>query len=253
MVGPGKQECIVCSRSVSRASPVFQRMLYGSFAESKPSKGEWVVSLPEDDAEVLALMLHIVHGQFDKVPLTPSEETMYSIAILTDKYDMAASLRPWATSWLEHLKTNEGGTGDDHGGQRIWIAWELGDADLFEEEATNLLVSSKASLFTAPHRDTPLLETLRTLELIGMSQSHGSSNFEAEVVIRVLMVPSQNLSWMHGIRWSAPSSARCAPFSRLIWALATFLGQRARSNGELTYLTKGKPVGLWFSGASSRL
>lgn len=41
---------LVCSRTLARVSPVFDRILYGSSAEAKPADAEgWVVDLPRPD------------------------------------------------------------------------------------------------------------------------------------------------------------------------------------------------------------
>jgi hypothetical protein len=169
-VGPDNIECVVCPRALSRASPVFKNMLYGGFKESKPSKGEWVVKLPEDDPQALFLVLHIVHGQYDKVPKTLPEQKLYAVTVLTDKYDLTSSLRPWATHWLEHLKGTTRDTGLDTVAWRIWIAWELGDANLFKAQAESLLLSCGSGLSTLRLRSPSTFRTLETLGLVGMAQ-----------------------------------------------------------------------------------
>ncbi|OIW30032.1 hypothetical protein CONLIGDRAFT_632143 [Coniochaeta ligniaria NRRL 30616] len=39
-VGPERMPMIVCPKALARASPVFKRILFGGFAESKPADGE---------------------------------------------------------------------------------------------------------------------------------------------------------------------------------------------------------------------
>ncbi|KAJ1324717.1 BTB/POZ domain-containing protein 3/6 [Microdochium nivale] len=55
----------VCSRALARASPVFKTMLYGGFAEARPSDGgEWLVELPDDPAPAMKQLFEIMHSQF---------------------------------------------------------------------------------------------------------------------------------------------------------------------------------------------
>jgi hypothetical protein len=67
VVGEEKAESLVCSRSLARASPIFNKMLFGFFYESKPAKGDRRVELPEDDPYALCFLLNIIHGRFDRV------------------------------------------------------------------------------------------------------------------------------------------------------------------------------------------
>lgn len=64
VIGEQKAESVVCSRSLARASPIFNKMLYGAFSESKPVEGDWHVELPEDDPYALCFLLNIIHGPF---------------------------------------------------------------------------------------------------------------------------------------------------------------------------------------------
>ncbi|KAJ3961874.1 hypothetical protein N0V92_001438 [Colletotrichum tropicale] len=66
-------EFVVCSRTLSRWSPVFRTMLFGGFAESKPADAAWSVSLPEDLPSAMFLVLSIIHGCFEHVPTSLSQ------------------------------------------------------------------------------------------------------------------------------------------------------------------------------------
>ncbi|KAI0477142.1 hypothetical protein GGR56DRAFT_691413 [Xylariaceae sp. FL0804] len=213
---------VVCSRALARASPVWKRMLYGGFAESqrRPASldssssssfdatttttttttsgggggGHWTVELPEDDAGAMATLLHIVHGRFGQLPRWAGcadarcggaipTAALYRLAVLTDRYDLAGALRPWARAWLaavdarhealaaalrapfvtttrrtrtttgeeedevEEEEEEQRNAGAGAGLSRakdlprwLWIAWELGDAPLFEKAAASLVL-----------------------------------------------------------------------------------------------------------------
>ena len=160
--------CLVCPRTVSRASKVFKKMLYGNFAESKPKEGEWVVKLPEDDPDAMAFVLNILHGHFDKIPETLTQDKLYRVTVVTNKYDLTASLRPWASMWLQNLEDRTV-INMLSCSQRIWIAWELGDTNLFKFECDFLLRNAPGESFKSTN-EVPGVEFLESLGLIGMLQ-----------------------------------------------------------------------------------
>jgi hypothetical protein len=79
-------------------------MLYGPWTEAKPqsnsgSRCQWVVCLPDDEPSAMQVILDIVHGNFDKVPVTPWALDLYHVVVIADKYHMFRCLRPWAAHW----------------------------------------------------------------------------------------------------------------------------------------------------------
>jgi hypothetical protein len=91
-----KPTFLVCSRSLSRSSPVFRAMLYGSFRESRPADiNSWLVELPDDSAIPAGILFDIVHGRFRMVtPRMVRLDALYEILAFTDKYDMTSLLVP---------------------------------------------------------------------------------------------------------------------------------------------------------------
>jgi hypothetical protein len=162
-----KVSCKVDSKAVVRASPVFKRMLYGGFVESKPSEGEWVVQLPEDDINAMAIIFNIIHGHVEKVPkvlpktmgelVGPSSQCYHDAAVETDmlylittsadKYDLIRLLRPWAKYWLERVKGkkrwNKQAWKNNWCAELLWGAWILGDRDLLYSQLNHVVLSAK--------------------------------------------------------------------------------------------------------------
>lgn len=101
---------VCCSKTLSRASKVWKTMLYGPWKESRDAsgnQGEWVVELPDDKPKPMATMLNIMHSRFENLPVIGAQSTLeelYELAVLSDKYDLAKMLRPWASSWLQPLR-----------------------------------------------------------------------------------------------------------------------------------------------------
>ncbi|OIW22542.1 hypothetical protein CONLIGDRAFT_675071 [Coniochaeta ligniaria NRRL 30616] len=202
-IGSDNAACIICSRALSRASPVFKKMLNGGFAESMPSHGEWVVKLPEDDPEAMIFLLNVVHGQFDDIPETLPEEKLYRLTILTDKYDMTKSLRPWASYWLKRLANTERTV--DTQAQRMWIAWELGDAGLFELEVQYLLLNCTTALFVGSNADDPETDAIiRTLETLGFLETLAIGR--TQMVTKLLGIVKQLLDSVMGIGQARPQT-----------------------------------------------
>ena len=149
---------LVCSRTMARISPVFDRMLYGSFVESKSAtdggaKG-WVVDLPADDPASLAILVRIAHGHFNEVPKALSIDTLYSLTTLTHYYDATPALIPWIDTWLVSVD-DIWRDSDVLMPKFLWVTWELGRKMLFKAAARRLLTEAPASILDSypPSRD----------------------------------------------------------------------------------------------------
>ena len=127
----GQQDMVVDSRALCRGSPVFRKMLSGSFKEAKPRNGDdWVVKLPYDKSEAMIILCDLCHGQSERTPMSPSILTLYNVAVVADKYDMVRCLRPVAFRWLKVCgRTSKLNTFEDKT-LLLCAAWYLGDASL---------------------------------------------------------------------------------------------------------------------------
>lgn len=134
-----------CSRALARASPVFERMLFGLFMESKPTNGEdWVVELPEDKPTALSIFLRISHGQFDQMPRTLSIDDLYDLTVLSNYYDGTHMLEPWVGRWMS-LVEDDAKASKVSMAKSLWIAWEFGRKDSFCRIARRMLMESDGS------------------------------------------------------------------------------------------------------------
>ncbi|KAK1956014.1 hypothetical protein LY78DRAFT_728239 [Colletotrichum sublineola] len=120
---------LVCSKALARASTVFEKMLYGGFAESRPADAvhkHWTVELPDDRQEPTELLLHIAHGRFNRVPGQLELTQLYQFLVMVDKYDAAGAIRPWARGWLE------GAQAATQNPLLLGVAYQLGDLPTFD-------------------------------------------------------------------------------------------------------------------------
>lgn len=97
----------VSSEVLCRVSPVFAAMLGPSspFAEAAALRlnGSAVVSLPDDDADAVAIVMTAAHGQQHLLPTKISVDILYAVAVLCDKYDMTHLMPPWPLNWANRL------------------------------------------------------------------------------------------------------------------------------------------------------
>ncbi|EFQ30174.1 hypothetical protein CGRA01v4_00442 [Colletotrichum graminicola] len=129
-VGPSLSPFRVDSKTVSRSSLVFRRMLFGGFAESRPTDGsDWVVDLPDDGRDSMEILFGIIHGAFERVPTELSLWSLYDLLVHTEKYDATRLLRPWAKLWLHNQEV----VSQTEEPELLCVAWELGDSALFKQ------------------------------------------------------------------------------------------------------------------------
>ncbi|KAM0716657.1 hypothetical protein Q7P37_008102 [Cladosporium fusiforme] len=130
----------VCSRTMARASPVLDRMLYGSFAESGAKcSGEWMIELPEVNPSPFILLAYISHGQLWKIPKVLTTNELFDLLILTHYYDCTPILAPWTDRWLASI--HEPASQNELEMYKVmFICQELGDKRTFEITARRLVL-----------------------------------------------------------------------------------------------------------------
>lgn len=97
---------LVSSKILTLASPVFAKMLGPNFLEghelSDRGTQPYELRLPEDDAEAIIHICHLLHFQC-KVDDFSNHLTLSlfeKVALLCDKYNCASALSPWSRVWL---------------------------------------------------------------------------------------------------------------------------------------------------------
>lgn len=164
---------IVCSRTLARVSLVFDRMLFGDFAEAKPESGEWIVKLPDEKAVPLAIFFHIAHGHFHRVPKVLSIGDLYDLTVLTNYYDSTRILGPWAASWITSIDEDARDSTVSMA-KTLWVCWEFGRKESFSRIARRMLMESDGSLSA----EDPVLKELQLPpEIIGKHIAHGIESY----------------------------------------------------------------------------
>ena len=143
----------VSSSALCLASPVFRAMLgaKGKFKESKSlqkrKSGDPPVeiTLKDDNPDALAVILRIIHYQHDSVPESLSEENLWQIAMLIDKYDLRVATKPWINLWTQPylsfaglpLASSSYFTGD----RGIFLAYVFGKDILFKNISKSIILT----------------------------------------------------------------------------------------------------------------
>ncbi|KAI8250274.1 hypothetical protein K4K58_010030 [Colletotrichum sp. SAR11_239] len=125
---------LVCSKALARASPVFDKMLFGPFAESRPStesskqNSAWIVHLPGDEPAHFEVVLNILHCNFKKVAQRLPIPLLSGLVAIADKYDCIEIFRPWVNEWIPDLEPE--GVYEEK--LTLHIAWHFGCISTFE-------------------------------------------------------------------------------------------------------------------------
>jgi hypothetical protein len=103
IVGPDKVRLRVHSHALKMASKVFSAMLGPHFREGQGLNGflPREIVIPDDDAEVITTISNVIHHRNDLVPDVLSPKEVVKLAIITDKYDCAITLKHAMAKWLE--------------------------------------------------------------------------------------------------------------------------------------------------------
>lgn len=97
----------VSSKVLCLASPVFNAMLgptsYFKEAEALRENQTALVTLGDDDADALVIVMNAAHSDGQSNPTRISFDLLYQIAVLCDKYDIAHVMRSSPLMWANKL------------------------------------------------------------------------------------------------------------------------------------------------------
>lgn len=98
----GTNSILVSSKVLKLASPVFSVMLGPSFREGQRSASGTLdpIPLPDDDAEAMTVLCHILHFNYSALPDKVNLELFKNLALLCDKYDCVMPLKYVSEQWL---------------------------------------------------------------------------------------------------------------------------------------------------------
>ncbi|KAM5341763.1 hypothetical protein ACJ41O_014794 [Fusarium nematophilum] len=223
----GKEESpavfTACSRALSRASPVFERMLYGRFIEAKtriPEGQEWTVRLPEDKAAPLAVFLHVAHCSFHRVPRSLPVGELYDLTVLSNYYDGTRRLEPWIGRWMAEVEEGARESGVAMA-KALWISWEFGRKESFLRIARRMLMESDGMVV-----DDPSLQDLKMppdiIERIAAIRIHTVKALldVLRTMIANLIVVDEKPRWCRHAEWMGPHRCESMILGSMTFCLA---------------------------------
>ncbi|KAI9882231.1 MAG: hypothetical protein M1823_006025 [Watsoniomyces obsoletus] len=118
-------EVLVSSKHLSLASPVFKAMLRGSFRESVKlaNTKEVEVRLPDDDADIMLLMLKVIHHHWRSASRSIDFVTIKNVALMVDKYAVKETAAAGFYIWLNVLEPPEPKSFDSTVAAWLFIYW----------------------------------------------------------------------------------------------------------------------------------
>jgi hypothetical protein len=101
---PNEIEFRVSTKHLCIASPVFNKMIKGSFQESQPNdKGFLELRASDWNTRALLVLLDIIHGHHRQVPRKLDLDTIAQIGFLVDYYDCLEIVQVFFDHWDVHL------------------------------------------------------------------------------------------------------------------------------------------------------
>lgn len=189
-----RQKIRVCSKTMSKASPVFKSMLSPHFAEGTKLRtaGSIDLKLNEDKPASMIIICRIAHLQNRFVPSSMSVPQLLDISEMCDKYDFREMLSmhaaQWITSALEVLRAerNKNARGDRE--DLLVAAYSFGNAAMFAKCGEGLITEIESnSRNLPPSKSAGHLEILD--KIFGMGTLSERDIFFADFM-QMLSLPS---------------------------------------------------------------
>jgi len=167
---------LVSSKHMSLASSVFAAMLKPGLIEGSTleSNGRVEISLPDDEPDMFAILLFIIHGRTRKVPRQVSLDQLTKLSILVDKYQMQEAAGAFAEIWIEGFNVEDVNP-EDLTDVLCWlcISWVFDNAEIFEI-ATEYLMRKGDSEFDKDVIDElPIPEVITRTTLKWLMSQYG--------------------------------------------------------------------------------
>lgn len=212
----------VCSRTLSRSSPVFERMLYGSLAESnRKSSGSWTIDLPEDDPSAFELWSLISHGHFRQIPTEVPLDDLFHLTALTHYYDTTHSLSPWSAQWAASLPATP--VEDEIGLHKLlWINVELNRKSSAAATARNIIQESRGicpeSEMQQQLSSVPMSDTIRRLHDIRLQTISAMLRLFTQMS-NILTVVDEKPRWCRHASYMGPHRCESMILGSIVFCL----------------------------------
>ncbi|KAK4210642.1 hypothetical protein QBC37DRAFT_292038 [Rhypophila decipiens] len=169
VVGQERKEFLVCSRTLRRASKVFDD-LYSRRVEGQD--GHERLDLSHIGVLPLHLVLEIIHGNHAKVnPHLTNKETLHDVLVVTHHFSMTGCLAPIAVKWLKKVYDKEP-SGFHNIAVQLWITHQLGHLGCLKQTIYSMVqggrLNSRGELIGQGATDNDEYRRFPTLSLLGV-------------------------------------------------------------------------------------
>ncbi|KAK3394997.1 hypothetical protein B0H63DRAFT_533424 [Podospora didyma] len=150
---------LVSSCHLILASPVFNAMLTGKWAESAKTDGKFNLNAEDFDTNALVVVMNVLHLKNRNVPKSISMQMLAKIAIVVDYYQIWETLELASSPWITHLKTtlisimSPTLTTEIH--MIIFTCWVFQDSACFREANKVAILRSREDMHSPPELPIP--------------------------------------------------------------------------------------------------
>ncbi|KAE9988241.1 hypothetical protein EG327_003455 [Venturia inaequalis] len=132
--GEDKTQYVVCRRTICGVCKSWNAM-FTKFSEAFAPE----VELPDDNPQAILILLQIAHLRFDQLPGgAMSLQELNRLAIVCDKYDAVATVRPFIKTWSPASRRVFSPHGNE---QYLWVYWVFGYMPEFSYLAVEMQLS----------------------------------------------------------------------------------------------------------------
>ncbi|KAK3335233.1 hypothetical protein B0T19DRAFT_3079 [Cercophora scortea] len=176
VIGEERREFLVCSRTLARASPEFEKKCLQNWQvvprEDAPPSAMKKVNLGGFNAEAFHVVLLVIHGAAAQVHRKMHDpKLLHDVICVTHHFDMTNCLAPVAGTWLKRIYKKDVSSYDDIATQ-LWITHQLGHLRCAKQTVQNMILSARRTLDgkligrTAP--ESKRYEAYTTLQITGL-------------------------------------------------------------------------------------
>ena len=128
-------------RVILGKNPYFKEAADLASSEAITGSPPLEILLVDDDPKALAVILRILHLQYEWVPVSLTEDRLYQIAILCDKYDMRRVLGTYLDKWLKPYLGEEVEV-PEQAGKWLFMAYAFALPTLFTSCSKQLIIDT---------------------------------------------------------------------------------------------------------------
>lgn len=159
---------LVSSRHLILASPMFKAALTGPWKEALVEGGLQSMDAEDWDVHAVTIVFDIIHGHWPSVPHNVDLDTLSSIAMVVDYYQLGSAMHLIAPLWIQRLQAANPISSQHSRNLVTWmfVAWVFRDFDLLQ---TTTDIATRTCKSDVTIHDLPLPSTITGLSDISSS------------------------------------------------------------------------------------